>query len=289
MRPRRPSPAFVLAALLAFSAPLLVADPVNLTGANGRVVEFAGVWEARPEGLTVITDAESPLQTVPWDRFDLVRLRTDQPGIHAARQRAIFLRSAQPVNLGLFADLLTPSQVGAELRRILETQVTVKVPPVDRTTTETTTQTSIGPVYPHIYDGLVIVPPEGFTNINQRTTTETETRRVTPDELTTTPRRVLEHLSRTDGVASSDRRALFELAKYNSALLLDPAQAIERVRSALPPKRLLANDPTLQTLSQRLEEAAGVLRDLPTGLTVQPAQQDGVRRFLQLVEHPVLQ
>mgnify|MGYP006145986553 CR=1 FL=1 len=46
-----------------------------------------------------------------------------QPGAlraDAARQRAVFLRSAQPINLGLFAEILTPAQVGSELRRLLD-------------------------------------------------------------------------------------------------------------------------------------------------------------------------
>jgi hypothetical protein len=34
---------------------LLQAEGVKLTGANGRSVEFAGIWEARPEGLIVVT------------------------------------------------------------------------------------------------------------------------------------------------------------------------------------------------------------------------------------------
>ena len=272
-----------LAALLL--APALQAEAVKLTGANGRAVEFAGIWEARPEGLVVVTSAESTPVIVAWDKFDLAKLKTEQPALEAARQRAVFLRSTQPVNLGLFAEILTSTQVGSELRRVLDEPSTVKVPVAFRTTTETVVQAQVVTIYPTVWDGLVVPP---VTAINQRSKTETETRQITPDELTTTPRRILQQLSRTEGVLASDRRALFELNKMNPKLLEDAAQGIERIRASLPPKQFLANDPTLQTLSQRLTEAASTLRDLTNGQTVSRAQQDRIRDFLILIDHPIL-
>ncbi|MDF3057719.1 MAG: hypothetical protein K0R17_1934 [Rariglobus sp.] len=269
---------------LAFAS-TLPAEEVKLTGANGRSVEFAGIWEARPEGLVVVTSAESAPVIVTWDKFDLAKLKTEQPALDAARQRAVFLRSAQPVNLGLFAEILTATQVGSEIRRVLDVPTTVKVPVAFRTTTETTVQAQLVTTYPTVWDGLQLPP---FSGINQRSKTETETRQITPDELTTTPRRVLQQFSRTDGVLASDRRALFELNKMNPKLLEEAAQGLERIRSSLPPKQFLANDPTLQTLSQRLTEAIATIRDLPSGQTVNRAQQDRIRDFLTLADHPIL-
>lgn len=138
---------------------------------------------------------------------------------------------------------------------------------------------------PTVLDGLVI---PSFTSVNHRSKTETETRQITPDELTTTPRRILQQFSRTDGVLTSERRALFELNKMNPKLLEEAAQGLERVRASLPPKHFLANDPTLQTLSQRLSEAIETIRSLSTGLTIDRAQQDRIRDFLTLAEHPIL-
>ncbi len=259
---------------------------VTLTGANGRAVEFAGIWEARPDGLVVVTTAESEPVVVSWSKFDLAKLKTEQPSLEAARQRAVFLRSAQPVNLGLFASILTPSQVGSEIARVLDVPSTVKVPVAFRTTTETVMQAQLVTIYPTVYDGLVIAPP--ITAINQRSKTETETRQITPDEITTTPRRVIYQLTRTDGVLQSDRRALFELNKTNPKLLEEAAQGLERIRASLPPKRFLPNDPTLQTLDQRLAEAIATIRDLPTGQTISRAQQDKLKAFLSLADHPIL-
>jgi len=273
------------ASLLLAIAPSLSAESVKLTGANGRAVEFAGIWEARPEGLIVVTSAESAPLTVTWDKFDLTKLKTEQPALEAARQRAVFLRSAQPINLGLFAEILTPAQVGSELRRLLDEPSTVKVPVAFRTTTETNVRTSLLVTEPTVLDGLLI---PSFASINHRSKTETETRQITPDELTTTPRRVLLQLTRYDGVLASERRALFELNKVNPQLLEVAAQGLERIRASLPPKHFLANDPTLQTLSQRLTEAVTTIRDLPAGQTVSRTQQDRIRDFLTLADHPIL-
>ena len=277
-----------LASLSALTLSLLTlvhAEDVKLTGANGRSVEFAGIWEARPEGLVVVTNAESAPMVVAWDKFDLAKLKTEQPALDAARQRAVFLRSSQPANLGLFAEILTAPQVGSEIRRVLDVPSTVKVPVAFRTTTETTVQAQIVTVYPTVWDGL-IQPP--VTAINQRSKTETETRQITPDEITTTPRRVLQQFSRTTDVLQSDRRALFELNKVNPRLLEEAAQGLERIRASLPPKHFLANDPTLQTLAQRLTEAITTIRDLPTGQSISRAQQDRIRDFLTLADHPIL-
>lgn len=272
---------------LLFLTPLsLLAEDVILTGANGRTVEFAGIWEARPEGLVVVTTAESAPVIVSWNKFDLAKLKTEQPSLHAARQRAVFLRSAQPVNLGLFAEILTATQVGSEIRRLLDEPTTVKVPVAFRTTSETVVQATLVTIYPTVWDGLILTPP--ITAINQRSRTETETRQITPDEITTTPRRVLQQLARTEGVLASDRRALFELNKVNPKLLEEAAQGLERVRASLPPKDFFANDPLLQTLSQRLTEAVANIRELPAGQTISRAQQDRIRDFLTLADHPIL-
>jgi len=259
---------------------------IQLTGTNGKSVDFVGIWEARPEGLVVMTTAESEPIIVTWDKFDLAKLKVEQPALEAARQRAVFLRSIQPVNLGLFAEILTASQVGTEISRMLDVPSTVKVPLAFRTTTETVVQAQLVTLYPTVWDGLVLAQP--VNAINQSSKTSTETRQLTPDEITTTPRRVLTQLSRTEGVLASDRRALFELNKVNPRLLEEAAQGLERIRASLPPKRLLANDPTLQTLDHRLTEAVANIRELGAGQTISRAQQDRIRELLALAEHPIL-
>jgi hypothetical protein len=251
-------------------------------------VDFAGIWEARPEGLVIVTTADAPLTLVPWNRFDLARLRTEQPSIDAARQRAIFLRSPQPVNLGLFAGLLTPAQAGAELRRALEESITIKVPLRYRTTTTTTSATTLTPPRPIIYNGILIPPSNGAqATVAQTNKTVSETR-FTPDELTTSPRRVLETLSRTEGMAAQDRRDLFELVKSNPVLLEETASALDRIAASLPPRHLLPNDPTIITLAVRLREFSAGLRDLTRSSTIDYSDEVLIRDLLYLTESPCL-
>jgi hypothetical protein len=255
---------------------------IRLAGANGREVDFAGIWEARPEGLVVLITAEAPVSTVAWDRFDLARLRNDQPAIDAARQRAIFLRSPQPVNLGLFAGLLTPAQAGSELRRALDETMTVKVPVRYRTTTNATSSTTITPQLPVVYNGIVVNQPPVLSQ-NNKTVTET---RFSPDELTTSPRRILETFSRGDGVASQDRRELFELVKTNPVVLETIASSLDRIAASLPPKHLLPNDPTVLTLASRLREFSGRLRALTSAVTIDYSMQILMRDLLYLADSP---
>lgn len=262
--------------------------PLRLAGANGREVDFAGIWEARPEGLVVVTAPDAPLTLVAWDRFDIERLKSEQPALDAARQRAIFLRSPQPVNLGLFAGLLTPAQIGTEMRRILEGRQTLAVPLRYRTTTTSTTALIVPPPRPGIYTGLVIAPtaevPISFT---QKTRTVSETR-VGPDELTTSPRRVLEALARTDGFGFADRRDVIELIEINPLFLEDTAIGLERIAASLPPRHLLPNDPTLITLAVRLREFSAGVRKLLTSRRLDYADQMLFRDLLYLADSPRL-
>jgi hypothetical protein len=295
----------LLAVALATAVPLTAADtaaspsilttpvaappgPVRLVGANGREVDFAGIWEARLEGLVVVTVADAPLTLVPWDRFDLERLRENEPAIDAARQRALFLRSPQPVNLGLFAGLLTPAQAGSELRRILDETLTVKVPLRYRTTTTTSSSTTIVPPRPIIYNGIILPAPPGAQPVVSQTNKTVSETRFSPDELTTSPRRVLETLSRMTGIVAQDRRELFELVKANPILLEDTAAALDRISASLPPKHLLPNDPTLITLALRLREFSSGLRELTTSASIDYSDQILIRDLLYLADSPYL-
>lgn len=276
-------------------APVPTAPPaqgleiVRLAGANGREVDFAGVWEARPEGLIVVTDATAPLQLVAWDRFDLARLRAEQPAIDAARQRAQFLGTPQSINLGLFAGLLTPAQAGTELRRLLDTPTTIKVPERYRSTTTTSTATSIRAPMPVIYEGIILPPAPGTgPTTTQTTKTVTEVRRVTPDELSTSARRIFHILATSDKIAAEDRRDLLELVRFNPQLLENTAAGLERVSTSWPPSRLLPNDPTYASLAARLRELAATLRACTTARTLNYSDQIAMRDIIGLADHTAL-
>ncbi|MCU0793634.1 MAG: hypothetical protein MUE42_12475 [Opitutaceae bacterium] len=236
--------------------------PVRIAGANGREVDFAGIWEAMPEGLVVVVSPEAPLSLVTWDKFDLTRLKTEHPSLDAARQRALFLRSPQPVNLGLFAGLLTPAQAGSELRRLLGESLTVKVPLRYRTTTTTSSSTTIVPPRPVIYNGIILPPVPGS--------------------------QPFEVLSRTDGIVAQDRRDLFDLVKANPVLLTQTADGLDRIAASLPPRHLLPNEPTFITLALRLREFSTGLRELTTSSYIDYSDQMFIRDLLYLADSPQL-
>lgn len=276
------------ASATAANAPAMAGAPIRLAGANGREVDFAGIWEARPEGLVVVTSAESAPSTIPWDRIDLAALALAQPAIESARQRALFLRAPQPVNLGLFHGLLTPTQAGEELRRALDVSLTLKVPQRFRTTTTSTTSSAVVQNRPLIYDGLVMpINSLADTVVEQTRRTVSETK-VTPDEITTSPRRVLALLSRTDGVAMQDRRDVLELVRTNPSVLGDVATTMERIAASLPPKHLLPNEPTMLTLAARMREYAATLQALSVASVVHYADQLKMRDLLNLADNPRL-
>lgn len=84
---------------------LMIARParaIPIAGANGRVVEFAGIKSAGPGGLQVQIQAGGELIQVSWDKLDLGRLQAEQPAIHAAFEAAKRGQSTD-LNLGSFA------------------------------------------------------------------------------------------------------------------------------------------------------------------------------------------
>lgn len=269
------------------------ANPVRIVGANGREVLFAGVWEARPEGIVVVTTAQSAPSFVLWNKIDLAKLAVDQPALDAARQRAIFLRSAQPVNLGLFAGILTPAQAGDELRRLLDQPVTLKIPQRLRSTS--TTRTSGGATIvikaprPVVYDGIVVTPPAtvapGITQ-TQKTVTETT---VSPDELATSPRRVLAALARVERASVQDRRDLLDLVKDNPVLMEQTSAGLERIAASLPPRHLLHEDSPVVGMDARLRSHAVALRAVTTASSLGALDQDAMRELLALAERPPAQ
>lgn len=71
---------------------------ISLKGSNGRQVEFAGIKDATPKGLTAQVTAESPLIGVQWEKLDLEAMKTENPQIYAAYLTAL---DGETVNLNL--------------------------------------------------------------------------------------------------------------------------------------------------------------------------------------------
>ncbi len=93
----------------------LLAEPISIQGANGKVVPFAGIKLAKPEGLVLQVRPDSPQTLVSWDKIDLAALERDHPEIHAAYRRS---RLGYPtvLELGTFE----PKPMSAELDALLD-------------------------------------------------------------------------------------------------------------------------------------------------------------------------
>ena len=62
---------------------------VPLKGANGKVVDFAEIVSAAPQGLSVRVQADGEVIEVAWEKLDLADLENTQPDIFAAYQKAL--------------------------------------------------------------------------------------------------------------------------------------------------------------------------------------------------------
>ena len=64
--------------------PGYAAEPIRLTGINGKVIAFDGIREAVPKGLWLKLTPDSKETAVPWAKFDIPALKSAQPKIYAA-------------------------------------------------------------------------------------------------------------------------------------------------------------------------------------------------------------
>ena len=100
---------------------------VEITGANGRKVDFAGVFSARPEGLVcLLAEGEKQIEG-PWNKFDLDGMEAEHPVIFKAysdcrkQQREIF------VGQGLYGDMVLPEDWRASLQALLEEEIALSI------------------------------------------------------------------------------------------------------------------------------------------------------------------
>ncbi|MBL9153168.1 MAG: hypothetical protein JNK37_11805 [Verrucomicrobiales bacterium] len=74
---------------------------IPIAGSNGVVVDFAGVKDASPEGLSVQIKEGGALVLIPWEKIDLAKLRESHSVISAAYFRTREGATVQ-LNLGSF-------------------------------------------------------------------------------------------------------------------------------------------------------------------------------------------
>lgn len=77
---------FVFSLLVALLS-LGTASAITLTGSNGRAVEFHAIESATPKGITAQMVPDGPVLGIPWEKLDLVALKTDHKMIYDAYLR----------------------------------------------------------------------------------------------------------------------------------------------------------------------------------------------------------
>jgi hypothetical protein len=87
-----------------------------ITGANGKQIDFAGVFEATPSGLVAVTTITAEAITIPWDKLDLTALEKNNPFIAKVRAEALRTNTSQPIRTGLARTYFTPEQARTSVR-----------------------------------------------------------------------------------------------------------------------------------------------------------------------------
>ncbi|WP_309383645.1 hypothetical protein [Cerasicoccus frondis] len=113
-----------------FLASLLLsaAHGVMLKGANGRKVDFAGVLKASEAGLTVKIGPSDDAIVVPWEKFDLEDMKTEQPKIYSAYTRSSLGHNEVMLRLGVYEDFKTYDELIVSLRKLLDEPFYVPIP-----------------------------------------------------------------------------------------------------------------------------------------------------------------
>ena len=91
----------VFIALLLFATAL--SGSISITGSSGKVVEFAGIVSASPEGLIASIQAGGDWITIPWEKIELDELKAENPEIHAAYMETTEKKNTIYLKQGVFS------------------------------------------------------------------------------------------------------------------------------------------------------------------------------------------
>lgn len=100
---------------------------VEIRGANGRTVDFAGVFSAQTKGLMcLLKDGEERIE-VPWSKFNLERMQAENPTVYQAYRECQEEGKEVFIGLGVYEDAVRPEDWRKALRVVLEEAVTLTV------------------------------------------------------------------------------------------------------------------------------------------------------------------
>lgn len=102
-------------------------EPIQITGANGKEMEFAGVKEAKPEGIVLLMKEGGKPMLVLWKSLDLEALKNHQT-VYTAYQKATSTNKIIPIGLGYYEDMVSEEAFLKNLKQILSKKHAFKVP-----------------------------------------------------------------------------------------------------------------------------------------------------------------
>jgi hypothetical protein len=110
--------------LTLFLALLVAALPlhagIKIKGSNGNEVEFSALFDAKPDGLIALLNPDSTAMTVPWAKIDLDTLKTSQPEVYKAYEKAVATNKPQPLGMGIASEMLSLSQLPPALKQAVK-------------------------------------------------------------------------------------------------------------------------------------------------------------------------
>lgn len=124
---RLPSLAILIVTLLFSPFSASAYEPVKIVGANGKSMEFAGVKEAKPEGIVLLMNEGGKPMLVLWKSLDLEALKNHET-IYTAYKDATTNRKTIPIGLGYYEDMVSEDTFLKNFNKILMQKHEFEVP-----------------------------------------------------------------------------------------------------------------------------------------------------------------
>lgn len=112
----------LLLSLLLLCLPLPGADSLRLISTDGMEIDVFGALEARPEGLVIKMQSDSPLITVAWDKLDMAHLKLAYPEAYNGYLDAKEFNRPILLRLGGFSGILSYDEAIRKLYQDMERQ-----------------------------------------------------------------------------------------------------------------------------------------------------------------------
>ncbi|MFA6290001.1 MAG: hypothetical protein WC661_21665 [Opitutaceae bacterium] len=247
---------FLLSTLSAFAG-------IKIKGANGTEIEFVALFDAKPAGLVALVSPDSSAITIPWAKIDLAALKTAQPEINKAYEKAVATQKDQPLGMGIADGMLSLGQLPDALKQA------VKDP-------------YYWPYSNYSYQ-TVYTDSEG-KSITRTYTTNTTARYPTGYVYTNAPYVILKQMR--DVQDDSEKKRLFDRFKnggYGSYGLTTMVERIDYVLGRIPPEKMFPRQAKEIVLIQSSLKFKKTVEDMMTATSLTADHQSTIKTYFALI------